>query len=94
MTKAIELCGGKYLYMCDYNRIINAETKDLFLANEQNQRMTVTDIDITEEFLRRKFQDLPQMIFEIPENYCNYQKRGTLRNLERNIRYREEGLIT
>jgi uncharacterized protein len=70
MTKTIELCGGKYLYLCDYNRIINAETKDLFLANEHNQRMTVTDIEITEELLRRKFQDLPLTIFEVTEN-CN-----------------------
>ncbi len=70
MAKTIELCGGKYLYLSDYNRVINAEVKDFFLANERNQKITVSDIDITEDLLQRKFLDLPMTIFEVTEN-CN-----------------------
>ena len=70
MTNAIELCDGKYLYLSDYNRVINAETKELFLENRHNQTIAIEDIDITEEFLRRKLLDLPLTIFEVTEN-CN-----------------------
>ncbi|MCX6579133.1 MAG: radical SAM protein [Candidatus Aminicenantes bacterium] len=70
MTDYISLVNDEYLYMCDYNQVINACTKDMFLEHGDNRRLSIRDVKIDEEILRNRIKNLPQLTFEVTEN-CN-----------------------
>lgn len=70
MTDMISLCNNQYLYLCDYNQIINSAIKDLFLENSRDRKVTTTDVPISKEILINRIIKLPQIIFEVSAN-CN-----------------------
>lgn len=70
MNDIIELRNGKYLYMCDYNRLINAEIKDRFLAQADDQKLELYDIEPTEHLVRKKVGDLSMITLEVTQQ-CN-----------------------
>lgn len=69
-NKILSLAGNKYLYMSDYNQLINACIKDLFLEHGSSRKMSLSDVDIDEEVIRKRLKKLTQMTFEVTEN-CN-----------------------
>lgn len=66
----INLCGGRYLYMSDFNQVINACVKDLFLKQGAGRKITVQDVDMDEDEISKKVRKLPALALEITEN-CN-----------------------
>lgn len=70
MTNCLSLVGDDYWYMCDYNQVINACTKEMFLEHGDNRRLSIRDVKIDEEILKKRIKNLPQIIFEVSEN-CN-----------------------
>lgn len=61
---------GEYLYMYDYNQVINTCIKNLFTKYANGRELTIKDVDINEEIIKNKIMELPQMIFESTRN-CN-----------------------
>lgn len=102
MTNIIELCNGKYLYLCDYHRIINAELKDVFLANSEAHRIRMHDVKVDEHMLRRKLRKIKLLIMEVTEScnlrckYCIYNdKHENIRsftNQEMNLETAQKGI--
>ncbi|MCU0289171.1 MAG: radical SAM protein [Acidobacteria bacterium] len=70
MTNYLRLVNDDYLYMCDYNQVINACTKDMFLKHGNNRKLPLRELKINEEILKKRVKNLPQMILEVTEN-CN-----------------------
>lgn len=68
--EALNLLRNEYLYMSDYNQVINSCIKDMFLENGANRRITIEDVNINEVEINKRVRKLPQLIFEITEN-CN-----------------------
>ena len=64
------LVGGRYLYLSDYNQVLNAGIKDFFLEHGDKRKITAQDVDIDEEAIRKRISNLPHMTFELTEN-CN-----------------------
>lgn len=70
MTNQINFIKNQYSYMCDYNQVINAPIKDTFLKYADNQKITIQDVDIDEETIKKRIKTLPHLIFEVSEK-CN-----------------------
>ena len=79
MTDSINLLDGQYLYMCDYNQVINACIKDLFLEHGTNRKLTIKDFFINEELIKERISTLSQLIFEASAN-CNLRCRYCVYN--------------
>lgn len=83
-NKIVNVSGNNYLYMSEYNQIINSCIKDLFLENGANRKISIRDADTGEERIKKRVSTLLQMTFEITENcnlrckYCVYN--GSYRN--------------
>lgn len=70
-TKNIILGKNKqYVYLSDYNRIINRNIEKHFLENAHHRQTKVNEIKITPGLIKKKLTDLYQVIFEITQN-CN-----------------------
>lgn len=96
MTECIELIDGHYLYLVNYNRIINSQIKDLCLSTgaAAQQRVTVAEAHVDEDTVRKKIKTLSQLIFEVTQNcnlrckYCvynghyNQQRQLSARNMD------------
>jgi uncharacterized protein len=70
MAKIIELANGKYLYMVDYNRIINWKIKDLFLAHNAGGKLAIDSLDMNEKILKKKVAGLTMLTLEVTQQ-CN-----------------------
>lgn len=70
MVNFLNLMNSEYLYMSDYHILINACLKDRFLANLYDQKISINDIIIDEEMIKKKIKNLSQICFEVTEN-CN-----------------------
>ncbi|HLP46967.1 MAG TPA: radical SAM protein [Candidatus Kapabacteria bacterium] len=81
MINCLSLVNDDYFYMCDYNQVINASTKDMFLEHGHNRRLSVQDVKIDEEILKNRIKYLPQMILEVSEN-CNLRCKYCVYNGE------------
>lgn len=68
--KEFSFVDDRYLYLSDYNQVINTCIKELFLEHGANRKVGMQDVDIDEKEIRRRVRKLPQMTFEITEN-CN-----------------------
>ncbi|MCX6582272.1 MAG: radical SAM protein [Candidatus Aminicenantes bacterium] len=78
MPVCLNLVRDDYVYMCDYNQVINAGIKDLFLEHGAARSISIKDVDIDEQLITERIKKLPQLIFEATENcnlrckYCAY----------------------
>lgn len=79
MTDYFNLVDNEYLYLFDYNQVINAGIKELFLEHGQNRKLPVTDVVMDEDFLKAKLRELPQLILETTEN-CNLRCKYCIYN--------------
>lgn len=76
----IPLKGGRYLYLCDYNQIINSCVKELFFKHEAGREIPVLDIGIDEKEIKKKVRKLPAVAIEMTEDcnlrckYCIYSE--------------------
>jgi len=77
--QSIQLCEGKYLYLSDYNLIINKEIKNKFSKYAFNiQKVHVYDVISAENKIKENIKDLKQITFEVTQNcnlrckYCEY----------------------
>ncbi|MDQ1354427.1 MAG: uncharacterized protein QG657_4736 [Acidobacteriota bacterium] len=70
MPACLNLVRDDYVYLCDYNQLVNTEIKDLFLEHSAGRSITFKDVDINEQLIKERIKKLPQLIFEATEN-CN-----------------------
>lgn len=71
MTKpTTNLLNGKYVYLNDFNQVIDPTIEAIFRENAKNREVPVQDIDVSREILAKRIQNLPQLIFEVSAN-CN-----------------------
>ena len=70
MSACLNLVRDDYMYLCNYNQLINTEIKDLFLEHSADRNITIKDVDVNESLIKKKIKKLPQLIFEVTEN-CN-----------------------
>ncbi len=66
----IPMNGGRYLYMSDYNQVINSCIEKIFIKHGSNRKISNQELDINEALFMKKVRKLPMMTFEITEN-CN-----------------------
>ncbi len=60
-----------YLYIPDFNTIINTETEDIFLKNIHNRdKVKIYDLSIDKETIKREFKKIKQITFETTQD-CN-----------------------
>ncbi len=92
MEHTLELLDGKYLYMIDQNRVINANIKNYFIANAEDQTLSINNVVLNEKLLKKKVKDLAMITLEVTqecnlrckycvynENYENYRPFTTTR---------------
>lgn len=84
-----------YVYLPDYNCLINCEIKDTFLKNLK--KIIVENTNIDEKVIKSRFKNLRQLIFEITQDcnlncrYCafsgiyNFKRRRNKKSLNINI---------
>jgi uncharacterized protein len=70
MVNSINLMGGKYIYLCDFNLIVNQEIKNRFLKSNQPEKIIIQEVDISDERLQQEFKKLRQIQFETTQS-CN-----------------------
>lgn len=70
MSNIIELKNGSYLYLSDYNRLINANLLDTFLENSADQKISSQSLPISKKKLQKKVKDLGLLTLEVTEA-CN-----------------------
>lgn len=68
--KISPLAGGRYLYLSDYNQVINAGLKDFFFKHGSKRKISIKEVDIDEKVIRKRISHLPHMTFEVTQN-CN-----------------------
>jgi uncharacterized protein len=68
--KILDLVRGEYIYLSDYNQVINASIKDMFLEYGTNRKIEIRDVAIDEEMIKKQVRNISQLIFEVTEN-CN-----------------------
>jgi uncharacterized protein len=66
----IELIDGDYLYLCDYNLVIDACLKDLFLKHGKDRKIAIKDAVVHENTIKENIKKIPQLVFEVSEG-CN-----------------------
>lgn len=93
----IPLKGGRYLYLCAYNQVINSCVKDLFLKHEAERKIIVYDVNVDEKKAAKKVRKLATVAIEMTENcnlrcrYCvfsdhyNYRRNRTPRQMKFDI---------
>lgn len=69
-NETINLVEDRYLYLSDYNQVINACMKKRFLVQGARRKIAIKDENIDEAALKRRVRKLQHMIFEVTEN-CN-----------------------
>lgn len=69
-SKILTLAGNRYLYLSDYNLVLNACTKNLFLKYGSNRKISIEDENIDKEMIKKRLRKLPHFTFEITQN-CN-----------------------
>lgn len=69
-NETINLAHDRYLYLSEYNQVINACMKKRFLARAARRRIPIKDENIDETAIKRRVRSLQQVIFEVTEN-CN-----------------------
>ena len=70
MTKEISLINGQYLYLSEYNQIINSSFKDIFLSSQNKPELELIKQEITEETLKEEVKNIPHLIIETTQD-CN-----------------------
>ncbi len=68
--KIFNLAGDRYLYLSDYNQVINAGIKELFLEHGSERKVFMQEVDIDEEVVKKRITSVPLLTFEITQN-CN-----------------------
>jgi len=93
----LNLVRNEYLYMSDYNQVINACVKDMFMENGDNRRIPIRGVHIDEGMIKKRIKKLSQLVFESTQNcnirckYCVYN--GHYSN-QRNVTPREMNFET
>ncbi len=88
MENYLSLVRDEYIYLCDYNQVINSNMKDLFLKHGEDRKIKDEDVDIDEGLLKRKIKKLPQFILEISQKCnlrCKYCIYGASYRYQRNF---------
>lgn len=88
--KLLRILDG-YLYLPDYNILLNDEFKDIFLKYSDKKEIPVEEVEISEENILENIRSTSQLSFELTQdcnlrcNYCPYntnfsyeRKRSTL----------------
>jgi len=75
----LSLVRDEYLYMSDYNQVINRSIKDMFLENGDSRKINIQDVTINEALIKKRVKNLPQLIFETTSS-CNQRCRYCLYN--------------
>jgi uncharacterized protein len=71
MTKqTLNLLKGKYVYLSDYNQVLDPTLEAIFRENTRSREVPVQDIEVSREILAKRIQNIPQLIFEVSAN-CN-----------------------
>lgn len=71
----IALKNGRYLYLDDYNTIINNEIKDFFLRHANGRKLELQEPKIDRDLLESKTLSLKQLLFEVTQGCtlkCKY----------------------
>lgn len=66
----IPINDGRYLYMSDYNQVINACMENLFIKHGAGRKIPTHEVDIDEAMILKRVKTLSMMTFEVTEN-CN-----------------------
>jgi len=62
-----------YLYIPDFNTIINNEVENIFFKNVHNRdKIKIYDLSTDKETIRREFKKISQITFETTQD-CNFK---------------------
>jgi len=70
LVNKINLKNGEYLYLSDYNIIINKEFSNIFQKNSKNKYINFPKDKISIDIIKTKIKDLKQLSLEITHD-CN-----------------------
>jgi len=79
MTNTLNLNNNDYIYLCDYNQLINSNIEELFIQHRGNANIITQEVPINEEILKNRIKKLPQLIFEVSAN-CNLRCKYCIYN--------------